>query len=90
MVFVFMRGAEMPQADMQNATDAAKQAPPTLGDDMLQGIKTIADFLGIQERTAYHLASSGRLPGAFKLGRLWYARRSTLVENIRALEKGEA
>lgn len=80
----------MPQADMQKATGATRQAPPTLGDDMIQGIRGIADFLGMQERTAYHLASSGRLPGAFKLGRLWYARRSTLLENIRQLEQGAA
>jgi hypothetical protein len=75
---------------MQNATGATRQPPPAVAADMIQGIASIADFLGITERTAYHLASSGRLPGAFKLGRLWFARRSTLIENISKLERGGA
>lgn len=71
-----------------SSSNAATAAPVSLKDDMLKGIKEIADFLGLPERQVYHLCSSNRLPGVFKLGRLYHARRSALVEELRRLEQG--
>jgi hypothetical protein len=61
--------------------------PVSLQGDMLRGIKAIATFLDIPERSAYNLAANGRLPGCFQLGRIWCARRSTLLQNLRRREQ---
>ena len=37
----------------------------------IQRIGWAAEQLGIGESTAYRLAETGRLPGAFKVGRQW-------------------
>jgi excisionase family DNA binding protein len=65
----------------------AANIPPTLRDDLLNGVEEIAEFLGRTPRETYHLLSNGRLP-AFKLGAGWNARRSTLIEHFRRLETG--
>ncbi len=63
--------------------------PPTsLKGDMLKGVKAIALFLDLPERQVYHLCATGQLPGIFKLGRLYHARRSALVEELRRREQG--
>jgi hypothetical protein len=54
------------------------------------GVDLIAEFLGWDRRQAYHALSHGRVPGAFKMGSNWCARRSTILEGIRRLEKGAA
>ena len=36
--------------------------PDTLGDDLLWGMKKIAREIGLTERQAYHLASTGKIP----------------------------
>ncbi|WP_424361415.1 hypothetical protein [Methylocystis parvus] len=64
--------------------------PATLKDDLLRGAKEIADFLGVSERQGFHLCATGQLPGVFKLGRIWHARRSTLIEELRRREQGGA
>ena len=60
-----------------------------MADDLLQGIEAISRFTGIKPRRLYYLAESGLLPGVFKLGGRWCARRSTLTKVIGRLE-GEA
>ena len=62
---------------------------PTLSDDLLRGANSIASFLGQPPRTVYHLLETGQLPGAFKWGNRWCMRKSTIVRNIVALERGE-
>jgi hypothetical protein len=61
--------------------------PISLHGDMLRGIKAIAKFLDVPERVAYNLVANGQLPGCFQLGRIWCARRSTLLENLRRREQ---
>jgi hypothetical protein len=78
----------MIHADTRQASGAARQQQPALSDDLIQGTTAIAAFIGLKPRTVYHLAQSGRLRGAFQIGRIWCARRSTLLENIRKLEQG--
>lgn len=77
-----------------NDVVVAKAPPPaSLSHDLLEGVDEIAAFLGKSRRQAYHLLHSGKLKGAFKLGRRWNARRSVLLAEIERLEQqhsGEA
>ncbi len=72
------------------ASERKTSPPATIAEDMLAGIQEIAEFLGIPERRTYRLATSGQLPGVFQLGRLWYGRRSTLLQEIKRLESERA
>lgn len=54
-----------------------------LKNDLLDGAKAAADFLGLPQRTVYHLASQGRIP-ATRLGAKLYFRRSELDAAFRA------
>ena len=54
--------------------------------DLLYGIHAIADFLGIKERSAYHLCETRRIP-FFKVGKTVCARRSTLTAKLAELEE---
>ncbi len=62
--------------------------PVTLKEDLLRGARQIADFLGEKERRVFYLCETGQLEGVFKIGRLWHARRSTLIEELRRREQG--
>jgi hypothetical protein len=55
-----------------------------LGDDLLWGIKGIADFIGKTERQAFHLASTRAIPTG-KVGHIVVASRRRLREHFRAL-----
>ena len=81
----------MAEVNQSSNIAAARITPaPPLKDDLLCGVKSIADFIGESERRTYYLCEKGLLPGAFRMGRRWCARGSTLVENIRRLEQGAA
>ena len=63
--------------------------------DLLEGVGQIARFLGVKPRRVFYLAENNELPQnqklpLFKIGNRWCARRSTLVEHIEKLERGEA
>jgi hypothetical protein len=60
-----------------------------LADDLLEGVGKIARFTGLKPRRVFYLAEGGRLP-LFKIGNRWCARKSTLIEHIAKLERGEA
>ena len=64
-------------------------ARETLASDLLEGVGRIARFTGLKPRRVFYLAESGRLP-LFKIGNRWCARKSTLIEYIAKLERGEA
>ena len=49
----------------------------TKSTEMLDGAKEIAEFLGLRERSIYHLVAKGQLP-VIRLGGKIAARRSTL------------
>ena len=54
--------------------------------DLLAGAAKIADFLDCSERRAFYMLEKGIVPG-FKLGRIWHARRSTLIALIEQRER---
>jgi hypothetical protein len=58
-------------------------------DDILRGIPRIARFLGETERRTYYIAETGQIP-AFKQGKLWLARKSTLRRHYERLEAKHA
>ena len=56
-----------------------------LSDDLLSGAEAIAEFYGWKLRRTYYLLEQGQIP-AFKVGKIWCARRSTLTAHIEKLE----
>jgi hypothetical protein len=58
-----------------------------LAGDLLRGIPEIAEHFGRKPRTIQHLLDEGLLPGAFKLGGVWYLRRSTARVFIEEMER---
>ncbi|MGJ0507606.1 MAG: hypothetical protein ACR652_10835 [Methylocystis sp.] len=72
-------------------TSPNPQTPPeTLKGDILRGVDAIAEFLDQTPRATYHQLSKGLIPGAFKRGSMWEARRSTILAGLRRLEQGAA
>ena len=53
-------------------------SPTDQNGDLLVGAAEIGKFLGADQRRAFYLLITGQVP-AFKIGRLWHARRSTLT-----------
>lgn len=51
--------------------------------DRIMTIKDVADYLKVNERTIYRLASSSELPG-FKVGNSWRFKQSELEQYIAA------
>jgi hypothetical protein len=60
-----------------------------LSDDLMIGVKPIAEFTGQSKRRIFHMLASGQLPG-FKLGNKWAARKSTLQQHIVERERAAA
>jgi len=56
-----------------------------LADDFLKGAGKIAEHIGEKPRATYHLLETQKIP-AFKMGKIWYARKSTLRKHIESLE----
>ncbi len=54
-----------------------------LKDDLLSGIKQIAEYVGEAEMAAYFMVRKGDIP-AFQRGRKWYARRSEIDAAFRS------
>jgi hypothetical protein len=75
-------------SDLNHGSPHSETEATTLKGDMLKGVKQISNFLDLSERQIFHLCSTGQLTSAFKLGRLWYARKSTLLEELRRREQG--
>ncbi|CBS87017.1 hypothetical protein [Azospirillum lipoferum] len=65
---------------------AAQLAPPTLADDILQGADSIAKFMGVTRRQAYHFVADGRIP-TFRIGAIICARKSTILNWIADQER---
>jgi Helix-turn-helix domain len=62
---------------MPSSQPLTTDAPPTLADDLLWGVRAIAGELGIDRRRVYHMLQHGHLP-ASKIGLRWVASRSAL------------
>ena len=56
-----------------------------LAGDLMRGVGAIAAFLDWTQSQTFHALQSGQLP-AFKLGRVWHARKSTILAHIAAQE----
>lgn len=56
-----------------------------LADDLLRGAPAIGRYGGWTLRQTYHLLENNLIP-AFKVGKIWNARKSTLRRHIDALE----
>lgn len=58
-------------------------AETALKDDLLSGMKAIADHIGESEAATYFMVRKGQIP-AFQRGRKWFARRSELDAAFRS------
>ena len=57
-----------------------------LADDLLRGVKAIAEYSGLTEREIYHLAPKRKIP-VFKMGdRIWCSRKSSWHRYVEKLE----
>lgn len=54
--------------------------------DLLYGVTSIAEFLGVKRRSAEHLIETKRIP-YFKMGKTVCARRSKLLATFECLEE---
>lgn len=54
-----------------------------LANDVLDGVKEIAEFIGKSERATFHLVHQGAIP-VFRLGKKIHARKSQLEAALRA------
>ncbi len=55
-------------------------------DDLLVGADEIGKFLNCNKRRAFYLLETRQVP-AFKIGKLWHARRSTLLRFMEEQEQ---
>ena len=51
-----------------------------IADDILRGVKKIADFIGDDERSTNHKLATGKLPGG-KEGSQWIASKTVLLNH---------
>jgi hypothetical protein len=68
---------------MQAQPNVTGRKPATMEGDMVRGIRAIAAVFGLTERQAYNLASRGKLPGVFQMGRCYFGRLSIMEEETR-------
>jgi excisionase family DNA binding protein len=62
---------------------------PNDAPDLLWGVASIASYLGVKRRVAYHLIETRRIP-YFKVGKTVCARRSKLIAVLERLEDAGA
>lgn len=60
-----------------------------LADDILRGVKNIANFINEDERATYHKLAIGALPGG-KEGGQWIASKRVLLDHYARLTRGKA
>lgn len=56
-----------------------------MSDDLLVGIKPIANWLKLPPRKVFYMAEKKHLP-LFKIGKQWAGRKSTILKRIEELE----
>ena len=74
---------------MIEAQTPSPEVDSPLGQDLLSGVKGIADFFGEPVRRTRYMIEKGDLP-AFKLRGRWYSRKSKLREMVKRLEEAAA
>ena len=60
-----------------------------IADDLMIGIKPIANWLNQPVRKIFYMAEQGHLP-LFKIGNNWAGRKSTILQHIALLEAERA
>lgn len=50
-----------------------------LADDLLPGVKAIAQHIGEPEKRVFYMLEKGQIPGR-RVGRRWYSTRSALAK----------
>ncbi|MGF6309955.1 hypothetical protein ABIB82_007307 [Bradyrhizobium sp. i1.8.4] len=60
-----------------------------IADDILRGVKTIADFINEDARATNHKLATGALPGG-KEGNQWVASKRVLREHYAKITAGKA
>ncbi|UWU73051.1 hypothetical protein N2603_23390 [Bradyrhizobium huanghuaihaiense] len=60
-----------------------------LANDILRGVKNIANFINEDARATYHKLATGALPGG-KEGNQWIASKRVLVEHYAKITAGKA
>lgn len=58
----------------------------TLADDVLRGVRAIAEFRGESVRRTYYLLEKRQIPG-FKEGGVWTSRKSTQIAHVERREQ---
>jgi hypothetical protein len=66
---------------MKRASDNIK--PDTLADDIIYGVREIAEFINLPPRQTYHWLETAALP-ARKIGSRWVASKSALRKRLGA------
>jgi hypothetical protein len=61
-----------------------------LSNDRLRGMKSIAQFVGEDERRCYYLASNNLLPGVFRQGKTWVGLKSVIREGYERAARAQA
>jgi hypothetical protein len=61
---------------------------PDLSDDLLVGIKPIANWLKLPTRKVFYMAEKKHLP-LFKIGKQWAGRKSSILKRFEELESGQ-
>ena len=67
----------------------AEVANSQLSDDLMIGIKPIANWLNQPVRKIFYMAEKHQLP-LFKIGGKWAGRKSTILQHIALLEAEQA
>jgi hypothetical protein len=80
--------ATAPACPAPVAQIAPPAAPLQLADDLLQGADSIAKFMGVTRRQAYHFVADGRIP-TFRIGAIICARKSTILNWIAQQEAAQ-
>ena len=66
--------------DLQTNTQDAD-----IASDLVKGVDAIAEYINEPRRRVYYLAEKKMIP-VFKLGGIWYLRRSTFRRHLEQLE----
>jgi hypothetical protein len=61
---------------------------PDVSDDLLVGIKPIANWLQLPTRKVFYMAEKRHLP-LFKIGKQWAGRKSSILKRFEELEAGK-
>lgn len=59
-----------------------------ISDDLLVGIKPIANWLKLPARKVFYMAEKKHLP-LFKIGKQWAGRKSSILKRFEELEAGK-